>query len=406
MGFQTVIRWSVSTTAHRSTSKKPMNYCKQAIPSTPKCCQTLKRPNSPKSPSPRCRKMTQESWSSTAAQKTTSSASITILCVLQTLTTLKMFHSAIFANPAKSTTAPNASTAIASCARTDFGLGVLPSAKLVSVKFMDAVHARKMEKIAILAIPKTLNYFLPIMSANATRATSTICQEKSVLLASPKSLFATFAHSKKKTPSIATSAKILSTECFQGTAKTASATQTSSTKTPQNNASFAIHTKNVSTALTQGSANNVTAKASGHSTLNPSASARPIMLKLITSALYVHHLSQPVPHARLQISAILAMFHFSETSLQQPKASVPAKMDTLKMIKTFVYCVLYQDVPTAKYKMYAVFAILRFIESKRLLMVNAYATRLTLKTLSVNASCVQPQAASTARAKTHALSAM
>jgi hypothetical protein len=100
------------------------------------------------------------------------------------------------------------------------------------------------------------------------------------------------------------------------------------------------------------------------------------------------------------------MFHFSETSLQQPKASVFAKMDTLKMIKTFVYCVLCQDVPTVKYKMYAVFAILRFIESKRLLMVNAYATRLTPKILSVNASCAQPQAASTAKVKTHALSAM
>jgi hypothetical protein len=288
----------------------------------------------------------------------------------------------------------------------DFGLGVPPSAKRVSVKFMGAVHARKMEKIAILVIPKTLNYFLSIMCVSATRATSTICQAKSVLLASPKSLFATFAHSKKTTPSIATSAKILSTECFQTTPKTASATLTSSTKTPQSNASFAIHTKSVSTARTQDSANNATAKTSGHSTLNPSASAHPIMLKSTTSALCVHHSSQPVPHARLQTSATLAMFHFSETSLQQLKASVYAKLDTLKMIKTFVYFVLYQDVPTVKYKMFAVFVILRFIEFKHLLMVNAYATRLTLKILSVNVFCAQPQAASTARVKTHARSVM
>lgn len=170
-----------------------------------------------------------------------------------------MLPSAIFANPAKSTTAPNVSTAIVSCAPTDFGLGVPPSAKLVSVKFMGVVHARRMEKIAILVMPKTLNYFLSIMSASATRATCMIYQAKSVLLASPKSLFATFAHSKKTTPSIAASAKILSTECFQTTAKTASATPTSSTKTPQSNASFATHTKSVSTALTQDSAHNATA---------------------------------------------------------------------------------------------------------------------------------------------------
>jgi hypothetical protein len=263
-----------------------------------------------------------------------------------------------------------------------------------------------MEKIAILVMPKTLNYFLSIMSASATRATCMIYQAKSVLLASPKSLFATFAHSKKTTPSIAASAKILSTECFQTTAKTASATPTSSTKTPQSNASFATHTKSVSTVRTQDSAHNATVKTSGHSTLNPSASARPIMLKPTTSAHCVHHSSQPVPHAQLQTSATLAMFHFSETSLQQLKASVYAKMDTLKMIRTFVYYVLYQDVPTVKYKMFAVFAILRFIESKHLLMVNVYATRLTLKILSVNAFCAQPQAVSTARVKIRARSVM
>jgi hypothetical protein len=127
--------------------------------------------------------------------------------------------------------------------------------------------------------------------------------------------------------------------------------------------------------------------------LNPSVYAWSVMFKSTTNALYAHRSLPAVTHVRPQTSATLAMLLFSEMPLRQLKVSASAKMDTLKMIKKFVYCAQCQDVPTARHKMFAAFAILRFIESRHQLMASVYARQLILKIQSSNVYCVRLQAA-------------